>query len=199
MPRPREKAKDQATTAKPIHQVKITLKWSDPAIWRRVLVDGDTSLGELHGVIQAVMGWGNSHLHQFIVGPARSPVYLGSVDPWFGMDDGSVLPEEDFTVAAIAVQAKRKFGYEYDFGDGWLHEIKVEKLLPVDPALKYPLCIAGENACPPDDCGGIGGYYRMLEILADPKDAEHGDWKDWVPRGFDPLKFDLARANARLR
>src|SRR5262249_31300095 len=122
-------------------------------------------LDRLHTVIQLVMGWTNSHLHQFTVDQTR----YGVPDP----DFGGILNEKQYTLRDLAPAAKKKFIYEYDFGDSWYHEVKVEKALPADPNFKHPVCLAGENAGPPEDCGGIPGYYRLLEVLADPKNPEY--------------------------
>lgn len=179
----------------PLYQLKITLKWSKPAIWRRVVVRGDMTLDRLHGVIQTVMGWTNSHMHQFIVGRT----YYGKPVPQ-GMGFGSeTLNERRYTVADLAPAARKKFVYEYDFGDGWEHEVVVEKVLPPDAGFKHPVCLAGANACPPDDCGGIPGYYNLLEAVGDPGHPEHAALKEWLGGGFDPAHFDLAWANDGLK
>ncbi len=101
--------------------------------------------------------------------------------------------------AEVFLGSRRKFIYEYDFGDGWQHEVAAEKILPPDPAFKHPLCLAGANACPPEDCGGMGGYYDLLEILANPKYPEHADVKEWIGGGFDPNEFSLDGVNLVLK
>jgi hypothetical protein len=179
----------------PLYQLKITLKWSQPSIWRRVVVRPDMTLDRLHQVIQTVMGWTNSHMHQFIVGRT----FYGKPDPEFADMGSETLNEKRYKVADLAPAAKKKFVYEYDFGDGWQHEVVVEKVLSPDPAFKHPTCLAGANACPPDDCGGIPGYYRLLESLADPKHPEHADLKEWIGGEWDAARFDLDAANAMLK
>ena len=126
-------------------------------------------------------------------------VFYGVADPDFGPVDEDILDERDYTLAQLAPAAKRKFRYEYDFGDGWEHEVVVEKTLPPDPAFKYSVCLAGENACPPEDCGGIGGFCRLLEALADPEDPEHEEMQGWVEADWNPAAFDCARVNADLK
>lgn len=177
-----------------LYQLKITLKWSKPPIWRRVVVRADMRLDRLHGVIQTVMGWTNSHLHQFILGHT----YYGKPDLEFADMGSETLNEKKFTVADLAPAAKKKFIYEYDFGDGWEHNIVVEKTLPADPAFKHPLCLGGANACPPEDCGGMGGYYDLLEALAIPTHPQHEEMMEWLGSGFDPAEFDLNGRNALL-
>ncbi|GDY23606.1 hypothetical protein LBMAG56_49530 [Verrucomicrobiota bacterium] len=190
------------TPAPPVrrYQLKITLVDSNPSIWRQVIVPEDVPLDYVHHIIQLAMGWENDHMHEIVTGTTRANrVRYSVIDPDFGFAENEVLDEEEHTLAEIAPRAKRKFFYEYDFGDGWLHEVVVEKVLPPDPLLKQPLCIAGANACPPEDCGGISGYYRLVDILADPKDPEYEETREWLGKKFDPEAFDCVAANKRLK
>jgi len=184
----------QARTKKDIsiYQFKVTLKGSKPPIWRRVQVKDNIRLGDLHGVIQCVMGWDGGHLHQFI----HQGQYFGepSDDDWDRVTD-----EEKVRLTDLHLRAKSKFVYEYDFGDGWMHDIVVEKTLPVEKGVDYPRCIDGKLACPPEDCGGIWGFYNMLQALSDPKHPEHEDKKEWLGDKFDPEAFDLEARDAILR
>jgi hypothetical protein len=175
----------------PLYQLKITLKWSKPAIWRRLLVPANLRLDRLHEVIQVAMPWDDSHLHQFVVGKE----YFGVPDP----DGPDVQKESQHTLAELAPAVKSKFVYEYDFGDSWTHEIVVEKILPPDPGFTQALCLAGKNACPPDDCGGISGYYEMVAGLADPEHEEHESYKEWLGDEWDATAFDCAAINAGLK
>ena len=188
-----------ASASAPLYQLKITLKWSQPPIWRRVLVRGDMTLDCLHDVIQLAMGWTDSHMHQFIVGSKSACTYYGNTEPAFGSMDGEMLDESRYTVAGIAPAARHKFIYEYDFGDGWEHEVVAEKILPPDAGFKHPTCLAGEMACPPEDCGGVPGYDNLREILADPKHPEHDEMKDWIGGDLDAATFDLKKVNAVLK
>ena len=178
-----------------LYQLKIALQWSDPAIWRRVVVRSDMTLDRLHNVIQFAMPWTDCHMHQFIVGRT----YYGKPDPGMAGFGHETLNEKKYSIADIAPAAKKKFIYEYDFGDGWEHEIIVEKVLPPAAAFKRPVCLAGENACPPDDCGGMPGYYNLLETLADPKHPDHGHLKEWIGGEWDAARFDLDEANDSLK
>ena len=179
-----------------LYQLKLTLKWSQPAIWRRVQVRADMKLDRLHEVIQIVMPWMNCHMHQFIVGRTC----YGKLDREFArMGMSETLNEKKYTVADLAPAAKKKFIYEYDFGDGWQHDVVAEKVLPPDAAFKHPTCLAGANACPPDDCGGIPGYYNLLETLANPKHPDHADLKEWIGGAWDAARFDLEDTNKRLK
>ena len=185
----------EAGSGVPLYQLKITLKWSAPAIWRRVVVRADSRLDRLHQVIQNVMPWTNSHLHQFIAGQT----YYGVPDLESGGLDFETLDERRHTVAELAPVAKKKFVYEYDFGDGWEHEVKLEKVLPPDAGFKHPVCLAGANACPPDDCGGIGGYDNLLAILADPKHPQYRQSREWLGRKWEAERFSLDEINRRLK
>jgi hypothetical protein len=185
----------ESTGGAPLYQLKITLKYSRPSIWRRIVVPASFKLDRLHQVIQEIMPWTNSHMHQFIVGR----VYYGRPDPEFADMGSETLNEKRYTIADLAPGAKKKFIYEYDFGDGWEHEIVVEKVLPADAGFKHVTCLAGKNACPPDDCGGIPGYYNMLEIIANPKHPDHEHMKEWLGAEWDPARFDLDEANAALK
>ncbi len=183
----------------PRYQLKLTLKWSKPPIWRRVVVRADMTLEDLHEVIQMAMGWTNSHMHQFIGGSGFKRVFYGRADPALGEMRGEMLDEQCHTVADLAPAAKRKFIYEYDFGDSWEHEVVVEKILPPDAAFKHPVCLAGAKACPPEDCGGVGGYSNLLEIMANPKHPEHEDLKDGIGGELTAAKFSLDEVNAMLK
>jgi hypothetical protein len=176
-----------------IYQLKITLRHIRPPIWRRVLVPGDMSLGELHDVIQAAMGWQDYHLHQFAVG---NVVY--GMDPEEDADWGlKSVDERQFVLQSVAPRGKARFSYEYDFGDGWHHDILVEKIIPREKGARYPVCLAGKRATPPEDSGGPYVYDEFLEALRDPKHPDHEQMVQWAG-GFDPERFDLPVINARL-
>ena len=175
-----------------IYQLKVTLEDSHPPIWRRIQVSGDTTLAKLHHIVQEVMGWTDSHLHQYIV----NGIYIGVPDP----DDWTrVENEKRFKLSQIVPGEKFKFVYEYDFGDDWLHDILVEKIMPPQPEAHYPVCLKGKGACPPEDCGGIYGYYGLLEALQHPDHPEHDQMLEWVGGEFDPEAFDLDGINQALR
>ena len=176
----------------PIYQIKVTLEGSKPPIWRRILLRSDVTLAELHRLIQAAMGWWDYHLHQFIVGQT----YFGEPHPDYGFE---MHDEKRVKLDQIVTGEKFKFRYEYDFGDSWLHNLLVEKVLPPEPDQPYPMCIKGKGACPPEDVGGIWGYYMFLEAIQDPDHPEHEDYLEWVGGEFDPEAFDLDEANEALR
>jgi hypothetical protein len=175
----------------PVYQLMVSLREIKPPIWRRVQVPGDITLAKLHRVLQIVMEWTNSHLHKFSIGG----VDYAEPDP-----DGFLNFQSDRRARLDnVVRAKQKFEYEYDFGDGWEHEIVVEQTLQREPGASYPICVAGERACPPEDCGGVWGYEKFLEAIMDPANAEHEAMLTWVGGSFDPEAFDLSAVNASLR
>ncbi|MCC7448936.1 MAG: plasmid pRiA4b ORF-3 family protein [Anaerolineae bacterium] len=180
-----------SATLQQVYQLKVTLRGSKPPIWRRVQVADSTSLAKLHQIIQIALGWTNSHMHQFEIG---NRFYS---DPMFQLDD--VINEQRTTLNKLALEPKAHFHYEYDFGDSWDHDILVEKVLPPESDIHYPRCIAGKRAGPPDDCGGIWGYYGLLEAVQDPNHPQHEDMLEWLGGPLDPDAFDLEAINAQLR
>jgi hypothetical protein len=175
-----------------IYQLKITLRGSKPPVWRRVLVPGKFSLYKLHQIIQIVMGWTNSHLHQFTIDGRHYSI--PSSEDW-----EPVIDERRHFLNQIAPREKRKFVYEYDFGDTWEHEIVVEKILLPEAGIKYPMCINGKLACPPEDVGGIWGYDTFLKAINDPNHEEHDSYLEWIGGEFNPEEFNLDEINQALR
>ncbi len=183
-------AKKAAANSDAIYQIKVTIEGSKPPIWRRLLVPANLNLGDLHQILQVAMGWTDSHLHQFLVGEKT----YGTPDP--NMD--WTLDEDRVKLAQIVTGEKFKFRYEYDFGDSWLHAILVEKILPAEPGKPYPICVKGKGNCPPEDCGGIWGFYDFVEAMANPKHPEHKNLKEWYGGDFDPEAFDIDEVNRIL-
>ena len=175
----------------PLLQVRITLRDVDsPPVWRRVLIPAAYSLDRVHAVIQAAMGWENFHLHAFRVGG----VSYGAPDR---DDELGYRDETKIRLADLAATAKR-IDYEYDFGDSWEHEFVVEaRVVAADDGV-YPACVAGEGACPPEDCGGSYGFAEFKELLAGPPSAEREEMLEWAGGGYDPARFDLAAANSAV-
>lgn len=172
-----------------VYQLRVTLIGSTPPIRRTILVPGSITLQRLHKVLQEAMGWTTSHLHLFEVGEDQ----YGDPDPeWPDVQD-----HRDVRLYQAAKQGGR-FIYEYDMGDGWRHEVKVELAYSDRTFTGAPTCLAGKRACPPEDCGGIGGYADLLEALADRRHPEHRRLKEWLGAPFDPEAFDLAEVNRRL-
>ena len=181
-------------------QFKIQLlNISDPTVWRRLLVPEQFTFLRMHNLIQAAFGWENHHLFQF------SPKGYGS-EPNIAMP----FEDDDFAekkvnpskikLSDIFHTPRQRYIYIYDFGDDWKHQIVLEKI--TENKILRAACIAGQGACPPEDCGGPWGYARMLEILGNPKDPEHKDMKEWLGlsknQKWDADAFDLEKTKSRV-
>jgi hypothetical protein len=177
--------------AQTVLQIRIDLEEVDPPIWRRLLVPSGIRLHQLHDVFQVAMGWTDSHLHSFTIGTKR---YGALVDDGFSKD----LDERKFTLLQ-ALGKEHRFRYEYDFGDGWQHQVVVEDTFTVPFGLTFAVCLEGERSCPPEDCGGAYGYANMLEAISDPGHEEFDEYTEWLGEGFDPEAFSLATTNAILQ
>lgn len=177
-----------------ILQLHVSLVSSKPLIWRRILVRGSFSLWRLHQVLQRVMGWEDSHLHEFIFEDKHYGRPDWDDDPGFGP---RFLDERKFKIGSLFTSEGAVIRYFYDFGDGWEHDIKNEAIKPYESSAFYPRCIDGANDCPPEDSGGLGGYYEKLRIINDPKDPEYEEILEWMS-GFPPKPFSLIGANLAL-
>lgn len=174
-----------------LFEVKITLKHLDPPVWRSVLVDGAIRLDILHDVIQAAMGWEDAHMHAFRSrGKTYMPEAHGEFEP--------TAEESEFHLRDLAPHEGDHIEYEYDFGDGWQHNVKVVRIALFDDSTVAPSVIDGEYACPPEDCGGTWGYADMLRAMVDEHHPEHDEVLDWIGKDFDSEFFDIKEANQRL-
>ncbi len=176
-----------------IYRLHVELVEITPTIWRRLRVPSWITLAKLHLVLQAALGWTNSHLHQFEIAGTD---YGIPDDDW---PELALVDDRGVTLATAVGSGLTDFRYDYDFGDGWGHAIHVEGIEPVDEHLRYPLCIAGANACPPEDVGGTGGYADFLQAIRDRRHPEHENYLRWCGGAFDPSGFDLNAINASLR
>ena len=181
------------------YQLRVALKGARPPIWRRFLVPPTITLESLHDVLQVVMGWHDGHLHMFIKGRQRFSLPNPWMDDWAPMGGPRELDERGYRVNQLLKREKDWIDYEYDFGDGWTHRITLQKILPRDPQVRLPACVAGKRQCPPEDCGGIWGFYEKLRILEDPDDEEYEDIREWMGDDFDPDDFSVDEVNAQLR
>ncbi len=175
-------------------RLTVTLDEIQPPIWRRLEVPAFITLAKLHDLLQAALGWTNSHLHVFEIGDERIAI------PY----DLDQVTEGEITRSARLVKLGdvidhgfRRFGYEYDFGDSWHHTIEIEEVRGEREGDSWARCLGGARACPPEDCGGIHGYAQLLEILFDPRHPEFEEMRTWAGR-FEPDRFDLRRVNAAL-
>lgn len=181
------------------YQLKITLKYARPRIWRRVLLPADFSLYQLHYLIQVVMGWNNSHLHEFFQKDGSKERLFMTPEDLEEFEAG-YAEDECTTLLADVLRAKGdKLEYIYDHGDYWQHVVALEKVGKRSPDQTLPDCLGGERAGPPEDCGGVNGFEGLLETLADPEDEEYEEMLEWVGEGYDPEEFDLEETRAAIR
>ena len=181
------------------YQLRIALKGTKPPIWRRILVSPSMTLDRLHDVIQAVMGWQDCHLHMFIKGRQCYSIPSPWDDDWRAPGTPRDLNERKYRVSQLLKRDKDWITYEYDFGDSWEHRVTLQKIHPHDPAVSLPACIGGKRRCPPEDSGGLWGYYENLDILKDPDHPEHEHTKEWMGEGFDPEVFSVQAVDQMLR
>ncbi len=181
-----------------IFQLRISLEDVAPAIWRHLHVPADLTLADVSLVFIEAMGWTNSHLHETIANGLRyakpeSESERGAI----GLPD--TIDEATVTLRQLVESGATKFRFVYDSGDYWAHNVEVEStsVEPV-PGVSYPSCIAGQRACPPEDCGGTAGYMGLVEALADPKHEDHRSIRAWVGRSYNPEDFGVALVNVAL-
>lgn len=174
-----------------VYQFKVTLKSIRPPIWRRIHVPETYTFWDLHVAIQDAMGWLDDHLHAFFVKNPKSgdseEIGIPEETEW---TDHRVLAGWERGISGYFSTNNPKALYVYDFGDDWAHDITLEKILPREKGLDYPLCLKGKRACPPEDCGGVFGYRDLLQILSDPEDEEYEETLEWLGEDFDPESFD---------
>jgi hypothetical protein len=182
-----------------IATVRIELRHTDPLIWRQVEVPTSITLKVLHDIIQAVMGWFDYHLWEFTIGKQRYGVPMD--DDW-GTEPR--IAAGKVRLRDVLKPRKTIIDYTYDFGDGWEHRLTVTDVRAGQPGVSYPRYIGGERNGPPEDCGGIPGFYELLEAITDPTHPSHAHLKEWAgdydPTTLDalPIKYALGRiANRR--
>lgn len=175
-----------------IARLKISLDDVKPKVTRRIDVPFALRLDRLHLVFQAALGWQNDHLYEFRIGGAE----FGMPDPdWPG---GPLDARKTSLQSAIVDTGVKRFRYLYDFGDGWEHTVIIEKIEPAKPGVTYPILLAAEGRCPPEDVGGPWGYAEYLEALADPGHERHAEMVEWQGPTFDPTKLDNAALDLAL-
>ena len=174
-----------------ICQLGIALRFVEPPIWRRFRVPHEIRLDRLHQVIQVVMGWPDRHFHLF----SRPETSYGTPDEDMPFP---VLPEWRYTLAQVVSGPGDRFVYEYDFGDGWSHEVVVESIAPPGAGEPPVACLEGARACPPDGVVAHGGYAQFLEAIRDASHPRHAELLAWAGGWHDPEAFDVAEVNRRL-
>lgn len=171
--------------------LEIELIDIEPSIWRRFVVPASITLDRLHDVIQIVMGWTDSHLHEFTIGKKRYTEYPESKED--GLECGK------YRLGDLIKQKGREFFYHYDFGDGWKHRLVIEEnRYPVSTSEAELMCLEGERACPPEDVGGVPGYFEFCNALKDPTHEEHESCMDWSGGDYDSEQFDSESVNWEL-
>lgn len=176
------------------YRVHVSLREIQPFVWRRIELSSMTTLKQFHRILQIAMGWEDYHLHEYIVQGRR----YGTPDP---NDDGhgEVIRESGVRLANVLPHEGEQILYIYDFGDYWQHDIRLEAIFPPEPSIWYPRVVDGARSCPPEDCGGSGGYADLLEILLDPTDEEFVHMREWVGPRFNAEVFSLDAANGALQ
>jgi hypothetical protein len=177
-------------------RIKISLDKSNPQIWRHLLVSRDITFYKLHHTIQLAMGWTNSHLFEFKIEGYRIGEIIENLEEH---DESHLLNAKETKVVTLIDKEGESFKYEYDFGDGWHHSITLEKYESLDKTQQLPFCISGALKCPPEDCGGITGFYDFLSIICNKQHPEYRSTKMWVGCQFDPTEFDVVKINKRLK
>ena len=163
-----------------IYQFKVSLMEIEPTIWRRIQVPAKYSFWDLHVAIQDAMGWLDYHLHAFRFRPKHKRKTINIGIPGDEWDGETTTPGWEIPMSRHFTELGQIIEYEYDFGDGWNHEVLFEAILLKEKGIHYPKCVGGERACPPEDCGGIPGYYSLLEVLQDPTHPDYEENITWL-------------------
>lgn len=191
----RKTAASRRTTPDHIYQLLVSLDEIEPKVWRRLWVPETLTLAKLDRVIQAAIGWTNSHLHEFAIDGRR----YGIVDPEWDQEP-DLLEDKRFRLGDVLGTRVQDFLYTYDFGDSWTHSVEVEQVMVAKEGVNtWPMCLAGANACPPEDVGGTYGYMEFLQAMRDPTHEQHDQMWRWWGGPFDPNGFDLNAANLAIR
>jgi len=182
---------------KRILQFKIALKGIEPAIWRRIRVGDDMNLRTFAVALLLAMGWKNSHLHEFVIGGKHYGMMTEEAEDM--LDEMPMEDETKYGLKDLSEKHLKKFVFLYDFGDGWQHDVVFEGVFQPEPRVFYPGCIDGARNCPPEDCGGTGGYRELAEKLKKPDDEEYEELIEWLGGKYDTEFFDLSVINSTLK
>ena len=177
-------------------QIKINLEYTNPLIWRQILLPRDISFYKLHHSIQLAMDWTNSHLFEFKMEGYRVGEIFTDFDE---MDEADIIDAKKTKLTDLINNENESLNYTYDFGDSWDHTIIFEKIVMLEDDHQMPFCIAGALKCPPEDCGGIPGFYNFLNILSDKHHEEYKETKIWAGGKFNVNEFDLLKINKQLK
>ena len=168
-----------------IATLRIELRFSDPPIWRVVEVPTSITLKVLHDIVQAAMGWLDYHLWELVI---DGQTYGLPMEEDWGTAPRKVASRT--RLRDVLTPGMTRIDYTYDFGDNWEHSLIVSDVRSGDPSTAYPRFIEGERDCPPEDCGGIPGFYEMLEARSDPRHPDHAEIAEWL-EGYDPDKLNV--------
>lgn len=177
-----------------IYRIHVSLLDIEPVIWRSLELSSQTTLRQFHRILQIVMGWENYHMHEFLAGKQRYGVPDSTSD-----EPGEVIVEARVHLSDVLTTPGAQIQYIYDFGDYWQHAVCLEEILTAEQDAAYPRVIGGARSCPPEDCGGTGGYADLLDILMDPTHEDFQHMRDWVGAKFLAEAFSLRDINLRLR
>lgn len=163
-----------------------------PPIWRRLVVLESMWLNHLHDTIQVALDWFDYQTHEFVIGEARygNPFKRGEI---------TVEDDRDVTLADIGLERTGSMGYMYHFGEGWSVSLRVESVVPFEKGKTFPVCVGGERAGPPEDCGGVEAFQDMLECIKEPHTELGQEWIEWLGPDYDPEKCDLDEINKALK
>ncbi len=178
-----------------VHRMKITLRGVRPPIWRRIEVPSNVTMHELSAVLEAAMGWGGGHLHAFVAGGMTYQL----PSEFDGFSRYETKDERKVRLSKVLTDVGDKMRFEYDFGDGWEHDVVLEAITMRVDGVTYPRCITGKRACPPDDCGGPWGYANLLEVLADHKHPDYVDVFGSTGRPVEPEAFDATETTIAMQ
>jgi Plasmid pRiA4b ORF-3-like protein len=182
------------SNANAIAVLRIELEDIEPLIWRRVAAPTSMSLKDLHGVIQAVMGWRDCHLWEFVTQGRKYGLRISNDPDWNQRISNAVT----IKLSSLGTDGVKDMTYVYDMGDNWQHRIIVEKLTPAEPDTRYPQFLGGERRCPPEDCGGVPGYYGFLDNISSKQTKKRKAALDWYGGPYDPNDIDEDRIVATL-
>ncbi len=178
--------KDQGDGSQTL-QFKIELLGVHPPIWRRIRVPSSYTFWDLHVAIQDAMSWRDYHLHAFRVIGSEDVIGIPDTE---GDDPLETKPGWKLRLLDYFTDQVPLAVYEYDFGSSWVHEVRYEGAHDAEPGASYPACLDGERHRPPEDCGGVDAYQKLLKTLSDTSDPEHESMLEWVGGSFDPEEFD---------
>lgn len=174
----------------PVYVIRAVLRGTEPPVWRRIAVPANMKLPRLHDILQAAFGWSGDHLHEFVL----RDIHYQSMDRPARAVGG--VPYERVGVVALLPTVGAQAGYVYDLGEEWDHALVLERVLPRGETPDRPVCLDGARACPPDNCGGIGGYEAVLDAVRGRENADRAEMLDWLG-SYDPEAFDPDEINRR--